>query len=135
MRTVLATILAVCVASGLARAGQATAAGQEATGTPPAPQQTHPPRGRVERELQSLSASLGLTDDQVEKIRPILETRNQQLKDLRANSAMPQGEARAKAAAIRRSARRQIDRILTPQQKQKQKEMRRGRNSKSQAGN
>jgi Spy/CpxP family protein refolding chaperone len=69
---------------------------------------------------------LNLTDDQVARIRPILQNRNKQLEDLRAKSSLPQGYARAKATEVRRSARQQIDQILTPEQKEKQKAMRRG---------
>jgi hypothetical protein len=70
--------------------------------------------------------TLSLTDEQVAKIRPILQNRNKQLKDLRANSSLPQGEARAKAREIRKFARQQIDQILTPEQREKERAMRRG---------
>jgi Spy/CpxP family protein refolding chaperone len=78
-----------------------------------------------------MSQALNLTDDQVAKIRPILQIRNKQLKDLRANSSLPQGEARTKATAIRKSARQQIDQILTPEQREKQKAIWRGVRPKS----
>jgi len=119
-------MMAACVMSGLVGIGQGTFAGQEAGEAPPSAQQARPARGRVERELERMRETLKLTDDQIAQIRPILEGRNQQLKDLRDNAAIPQGEARAKAAQLRRSARRQIERILTPQQRQMQKAMRRG---------
>ena len=125
MRKIWIHIIAACVLSGLIGMGQTVVAGQETGGAPPTAQQAHPPRGRVERELQRMRETLNLTDDQVARIRPILQTRNKQLKDLRADSSMPQGEARAKAAEIRRSARRQMDQILTPEQREKQKAMRR----------
>jgi Spy/CpxP family protein refolding chaperone len=118
-------ILAACILIGLIGITQGMFDAQEAGGAPPAAQQAPRPRGRVERQLQRMTETLNLTDDQVAKIRPILQNRNQQLKDLRADSSLPQGEARAKAAAIRRSARQQIDRILTPEQREKQKAMRR----------
>jgi Spy/CpxP family protein refolding chaperone len=73
-----------------------------------------------------MSKSLNLTDDQTARIRPILQNRNKQLADLRAKSSLPQGYARAKAAEIRRSARQHIDQILTPEQREKQKTIRRG---------
>ena len=126
MQRIWMCMMAACAMSGLVGIGQRTLAGQEAGGTPPTVQQARPARGRVERELERMRETLKLTDDQIAQIRPILENRNQTLKDLRGNSAMPQGEARAKAAQIRRSARKQIERILTPQQRQMQKAMRRG---------
>ena len=115
------------IASVLLAIGQPCLAQQEPSPNPTTTQQTHQPHGRVERQLQRMTETLNLTDDQVAQIRPILETRNQELKDLRSNSSLPQGEARAKAAEIRKSARRQIEHILTPEQRQKQKELRRGR--------
>jgi hypothetical protein len=125
MRRVWNYILAACVLMGLIGVAQGMFAAQEAGGAPPSAQQAPRPRGRVERQLQRMAETLNLTDDQVAKIRPILQNRNQQLKDLRADSSLPQGEARAKAAAFRRTARQQIDSILTPKQREKQKAMRR----------
>jgi Spy/CpxP family protein refolding chaperone len=128
MRNLLVRLIAISVVLAL---GQHRLAGQEPPATPPTQQQARMPHGRVEHELQRMRETLNATDDQVAKIRPILETRNQQLKDLRGNYSLPQGEARAKAAEIRKSARKQIERILTPEQRQKQKALRRGRNAGS----
>jgi Spy/CpxP family protein refolding chaperone len=123
--------MAICVLSGWVGIRQGVFARQEAGGAPPTVQQARPARGRVERQLQRMSETLNLTDDQVAKIRPILQNRNKQLEDLRAKSSLPQGTARAKAREIRRSARQQIDQILTPEQREKQKALRRGTRSKS----
>jgi Spy/CpxP family protein refolding chaperone len=120
--------LAACALYGLLGIEQNMLAGQEAGEALPTAQ---PVRGRVERELQRMGERLNLTDQQKAKIRPILQQRNKQLEDLRANSSLPQGEARAKATAIRKSARQQIDQILTPEQREKQKAMRRGIRPKS----
>ncbi len=125
MRRMWILTMAACVLGGLVGIGQSMFAGQGAGGAPPTAQRAHSARGQVERELQRMSQTLNLTDDQVARIRPILQNRNKQLKDLRANSSLPQGYARTKATAIRKSARRQIDLILTPQQREKQKAMRR----------
>ena len=111
--------------------GQDWLAGQEPPATPPAEQHAPMPHGQVQHQLQRMRETLNVTDEQVAKIRPILETRDQQLKDLRANYSLSQGEARAKAAEIRKSARKQIEHILTPEQRQKQKALRRGRNEGS----
>jgi len=125
MRGMWILTIAACVLYGLLGIGQNIFAGQEAGGAPPTAQQAPPARGRVERELQRMSQALNLTDDQVAKIRPILQSEYKQLKDLQANSSLPQGKARAKAAAIRKSAHQQINQILMPEQREKQKEMRR----------
>ena len=126
MRRIWILTTAACVLGGLVGIGQSMFAGQEAGQAPPTAQRARPHFNQVERELKRMSQTLNLTDDQVAKIRPILEVRNKQLKDLRANSSLPQGYARTKATAIRKSARRQIDLILTPQQREMQKAIRRG---------
>jgi Spy/CpxP family protein refolding chaperone len=126
MRGVWILTMAACVLGGLVGIGQSMFAGQDAGGAPPTAQRARPHGSQVERELQRMSQTLNLTEDQVAKIRPILQIRNKQLKDLRANSSLPQGYARTKATAIRKSARRQIDLILTPAQRERQKAMRRG---------
>ena len=126
MRGMWILTMAACVLGGLVGTGRSMFAGQEAGEAPPTAQQARPARGRVERELQRMGERLNLTDDQVARIRPILQNRNKQLEDLRAKSSLPQGYARAKATEVRRSARQQIDQILTPEQKEKQKAMRRG---------
>ena len=117
---------AACLLGGLVGVGQNIFAGQEAGGAPPTAQRARPHSNQVERELQRMSRTLKLTDDQVAKIRPILQTRNKQLNDLRANSSLPQGYARTKAKEIRKYARQQIDLVLTPEQRAKQKAMRQG---------
>jgi Spy/CpxP family protein refolding chaperone len=131
MRKIWIRIMAACVLSGLVGIAQYMFAWQETAGAPPAPQQTRPARGRAERELQRMSQRLNLTEEQKAKILPILQERNKQLDDLRANSSLPQGEARAKAREIRKSARQQIAQILTPEQIEKERAMRRGGRSNS----
>ena len=133
MRSMWVLTVAACVLSGLAGGGQNLFAGQEPGGAPPAAQETRPAHGRAERELQRMSQRLNLTQEQQAKILPILQERNKQLDDLRANSSLPQGEARAKAAEIRKSARQQIEQILTPEQREKEKAMRRGTRPKGTA--
>ena len=123
MRNLLVRIFAVTF---LLTIGQSCLAGQEPAPSPSPTQQARMPHGRLEHELERMMETLNLTDDQISQIRPILETRNQQLKDLRANASLPQGEARAKAAEIRKSARRHIEHVLTPEQRKMQKALRRG---------
>jgi Spy/CpxP family protein refolding chaperone len=123
--------VAACVFGALLGIAQQVFAGQEPGGAPPPAQQAPPAHGRAERELQRMSARLNLTEEQQARIRPILQERNKQLDDLRAQSSLPQGEARTKAAEIRRSARQQINQILTPEQREKQKAMWRRNRAKS----
>ena len=126
MRGMWILTVAACLLGGLVGIGQSMFAGQGAGGAPPTAQRARPHLNQVERELKRMSQTLNLTDDQVARIRPILQIRNKQLKDLRADSSLPQGEARTKATAIRKSARQQIDQILTLEQREKQKAIWRG---------
>jgi Spy/CpxP family protein refolding chaperone len=126
MRRIWSVTMAACLLGGLVGVGQNIFAGQEAGGARPTAQRARPHSNQVERELQRMSRTLKLTDDQVAKIRPILQTRNKQLKDLRANSSLPQGYARTKAREIRKYASQQIDLVLTPEQKERRKAMRQG---------
>jgi Spy/CpxP family protein refolding chaperone len=123
MQNALVRVIAISV---LLAVGQHRLAGQEPAPSPSPTQQARMPHGRLEHELERLRQTLNVTNDQIAQIRPILETRDQQLKDLRANASLPQGEARAKAAQIRKSARRQVEHILTPEQRKMQKALRRG---------
>ena len=131
MRRLRTLTIAACVLTALVGIGQNVFAGQEAGGAPPAAPQPRPVHGRAARELQRMTARLNLTEEQQEKIFPILQERNKQLDDLRAESSLPQGEARAKATEIRKAARQQINRILTPEQREKDRAMRRGNRPKS----
>ena len=126
---ILATTALVLTA--LVGIGTNVFAGQEAGGAPPAAPQARPAHGRAARELQRMTARLNLTEEQQAKIFPILQERNKQLDDLRAESSLPQGEARAKATEIRKSARQQINQVLTPEQREKDRAMRRGAHPKS----
>lgn len=114
--------IAVCVLGGLTMIGATGAAAQETGQAPPPPPQGQH-QGRVDRELQRMTENLNLTADQQAKIRPILEDQAKQLRALRADSTIPEADARAKSREIRRSTRKQIDEILTPEQREKQKAM------------
>ena len=131
MRKIWIRIMAACVLIGLVGIRQDVFAGQGASEAPPTTAQARPARGRVERQLQRMGERLNLTEEQKAKIRPILQNRNRQLEDLRAKSSLPLGMARAKAREIRRSARQQIDQVLTPEQREMERAMRRGNRPKS----
>jgi Spy/CpxP family protein refolding chaperone len=118
--------VAACVLGGLVGIGQSMFAGQEAGKAPPSAREARSHLGQAEREVERMGHALNLTEEQKARILPVLQRRNQQLKDLRAKSSLPQGYARTKATEIRKSARRQIDQILTPEQREKQKTMRKG---------
>jgi periplasmic protein CpxP/Spy len=93
---------------------------QSGPANPPGTPASRPAGGAlIEKRLQNMSERLGLTGDQQEKIRPILQSEMDQLRAVRSDSNMPQGEARKRMQKIRRSTHEQIRGVLTPEQREK----------------
>jgi len=88
---------------------------------PAAPNAKHAHRqgDRAEQRLKRLSKKLNLTDDQKERIRPILQDEEKQLTEMEADSALTAQQKHKKTKEIRRSSRSQLVAILTPEQKEK----------------
>jgi Spy/CpxP family protein refolding chaperone len=76
-------------------------------------------RAKIQQHLQHLSSELNLTDDQKQKIQPILQSEFQQLKTVHDDSSLSADQRQAKAQGIRDSAKSQIAPILTPDQQKK----------------
>ncbi len=89
---------------------------QQAQKQPPSPEQ------RVDRMLDRMTQNLNLTDEQREKIRPILLDQVQQMRALREDNSLSAADRRAKVRAIRSATRQKVDQILTPEQKAKRRE-------------
>ena len=77
----------------------------------------------VEQRLQRMTKQLNLTDDQQQKIKPILENESTQMQSLRADSSLPQQDRMAKMQQIRQTSSEQIKPILNADQQQKFTEM------------
>src|SRR5260370_27388757 len=76
-------------------------------------------RAKVQQHLQHMSSELNLTDDQKQKIQPILQSEVQQMKPVRNDSSLSADQKQAKMQGIRDSANSQIAPILTPDQQKK----------------
>jgi Spy/CpxP family protein refolding chaperone len=76
-------------------------------------------KAKVQQHLQHLSSELNLTDDQKQKIQPILQSEFQQLKTVHNDSSLSTDQKQAKMTGIRDSANSQIAPILTPDQQKK----------------
>jgi periplasmic protein CpxP/Spy len=100
---------------------------QDSAQTPPAanaePLATTAPKhmhgDQAEHRLKRLSKNLNLTDDQKEKIRPILEDEQQQMKAVEGDSTLTAQQKHKKTREIRMSSKSQMSAILTPEQKEK----------------
>jgi Spy/CpxP family protein refolding chaperone len=71
-----------------------------------------------------MSERLNLTDEQKEKIRPILRDEVKQLRAVRADTSLTTEQRRERRRQIVQATRKQIGELLTPEQKKKWREMR-----------
>ena len=110
------TVLIV-LATGLFLAGQTNAAPQTSQG--------HEAMGAssAEAHLQMLSEKLNLSEDQKAKLKPIFENQGQQLKTVQDDASLTPDQKAAKKKAIHEKMHDQINTVLTPEQQEKLKEM------------
>ena len=90
-------------------------------GAPPAGQR--PPGMRGGPTLDQLAQQLKLTDDQKAKVKPILEARDQKMRDLRGDTGLTPEDRRAKMKALRDDMVTQMKAVLTPEQFDKWQKM------------
>jgi Spy/CpxP family protein refolding chaperone len=76
-------------------------------------------RAKIQQHLQHLSSELNLTDDQKQKIQPILQSEFQQLRTVHNDTSLSADQKQSKMQGIRDSAKSQIEPILTPDQQKK----------------
>ena len=94
---------------------------QEST-APPSTTSPHPKhhaaqRDRAEMRLRHISKRLNLTDDQKEKLRPILQDESKRVKDVDDDTTLTAQDKHKKLKEIHRATRLQMDEILTDEQK------------------
>lgn len=109
---VAACILAVGFSAPLVRAEDA-----------PATKKDHAkgPGGGPGERINAMKEKLGLTDAQVEQIKPIIQDEAQALKALKEDTSVEMKDKKAKMMEIRKSHQDQINAILTPEQQAKLK--------------
>lgn len=107
----VALLLGAVAAYAQAPAGQG--GGQWGHGQPPT----------VEQRLQRMTQALDLTEDQQQKIRPILENESTQMQSLRSDTSLSQEDRMAKMKQMRETTSSQINPILNPDQQKKYAEM------------
>lgn len=77
----------------------------------------------VDQRLQRMTDTLGLTDEQQQKIKPILENESTQMQSLRSDTSVSQDDKMAKMKQIRETTVSQINPILNSDQQKKYAEM------------
>jgi periplasmic protein CpxP/Spy len=117
-KTILIAVLAagsLLVWSPALRAGDTnTPPSTPPAGAPPAGQRPPGMRGTI--TLDQLAQQLNLTDDQKAKVKPILEARDQKVRELRGDTSLTPEDRRAKMKALRDDMTTQMKAILTPEQ-------------------
>ncbi len=76
-----------------------------------------------DRQADHLGKKLGLNSDQVAQIKPILESRQQQMQSLRSDSSLATQDRRAKAQEIMQDSKTKIEAVLNDTQKQQFEQM------------
>lgn len=103
-----------------------SAVAQDSSQPAAAPQQNRMRGDSAEKRLKRMSKRLNLTDEQKEKIRPILADEEKQTSAVDADTTLTQQQRHKKMREIRMSSRSQMDAILTPEQKEQMPKMRAG---------
>ncbi|MFY9935227.1 MAG: hypothetical protein WAK33_00015 [Silvibacterium sp.] len=121
------TICTLALAGLLSVAGGVALAQDNTTATPPQQGQGqwgHGPRGmNPEAQLQHLTKHLDLTADQQAQIKPILESRDQQAKQLWQDQSLAPESRHTKMKAIQEDSKAKIEAVLNDTQKQKYEAM------------
>lgn len=76
-------------------------------------------QAKAQARLQHMSSELNLTDDQKEKLKPILQSEFQQFKSIHDDTSLSSDQKHAKMQQTSDSYKSQIQGILTPEQQQK----------------
>jgi periplasmic protein CpxP/Spy len=113
---------------GIALAGGSLFAHGQGPGPKPMPvpgQQSIGPHRTLEAmgELRSLTQQLGLTPEQREKVRPIVNEEGEQLRVTRLDEHLTPDQKRQKSLEIREAFQPKIAAVLTPEQQEKFKKM------------
>jgi Spy/CpxP family protein refolding chaperone len=128
MKTIKPVLFAAFALAGMlslqpmARAAETSAAAQPAQDE----------RGAAIRErMQAVAKELGLTDEQKQQLKPILQAEAEKMKALRDDQSLSRPEKLEKLKAIREELLPQLKEILTPEQLTKWQKLRQERQAKA----
>ena len=123
-------------ASGMLVLGLALC-GAQANAQGGAPEGGHKGRGQrmgvgPDQQLQRLSETLKLTDDQKSQIKPILEDRHQKMESMHSDTSLSEEDKRNKMRSIFEDSNNKIRAVLNDEQKQKFDQMQQRRHDRMQ---
>lgn len=117
------SLCSLVLTGALAVAGSAAFAQSESTAQQPAPMAGMHHGMSADDQLARMTKDLNLTSDQATQIKPILESRQQQMMALRQDQSMSQQDKMAKMKSMREDSNTKISAILNDTQKQQFAEM------------
>ena len=120
----ISMLIGAVLSTGMVLA-QAPEASQQAN-TPAAAQNDQAGRHHEfnpDRQARHLGKKLGLSNDQVAQIKPILEERQQKMQGLRADSSLAPQDRKTKAKDIMQDSKTRIEAVLNDTQKQQFEQM------------
>lgn len=87
-------------------------------------------RGKRRDITRKLASELQLTTEQRDRLRPVMEERRQQAQALKNDSFLTNEQRQAKVREVQKEYRSKLNEILTPDQKARMKETRKGNAAK-----
>jgi periplasmic protein CpxP/Spy len=133
LRSTLALTLAATAAFAQQSAPQTPSDPNSAQATAPQHGHRHHPFD-PHKAAQHLGKKLNLTDDQTAKIEPILADQQQKMATLHSDTSLTPDQRRQQARSIFEQTHSQLASVLTPEQMQQLKSMRRGHGRHQQQG-
>jgi periplasmic protein CpxP/Spy len=124
MRRTKTVALTFCMLTTIAMLEPSNRAGAQNTqqAAPPQAASKMPLGSSVAERLERMSKDLNLTQEQKEKIRPLLEEQDKQMRELRSNTSLTPEQKRDKARAMVMETREKIYAVLNVWQREKLKQ-------------
>lgn len=137
MKRILIHSTLVLTLAATAAFAQQTASAPADTQNSTTAQQPTGPRGHrhafdAHKAAQNMGKKLGLSDDQTAKLEPILSDSQQKMAALRSNTSLTADQRSEQMKAIHKDTQSQLATVLTADQMQQLRSMRRGRRGKGQ---
>jgi Spy/CpxP family protein refolding chaperone len=112
------------IAAGLPALAQTATDSQNNTTSTTQQPEKHWRHGKHGDHMAQMAKKLNLTQEQQDKLKPILEKQREQAQAIKNDSSLTSDQKREKFKALRQDMMSQVNGILTPEQQQQLQEMR-----------